>query len=439
MRGHEEIPVSLMLDGAGDVQSGGAVEELSRRPRRVLWLSVRDGRKVVYKGLTEPLRTHPEEIAALRKEYLLSLRIDSSGVVGVYGFEEHPLLGPVIVMEFVDGVTLGSYLFDSESFPPLSRRRDIARGIARALADAHVAGIAHRDLKPDNILIRKKDLTPRVIDFGNGDSEDFMIYKNSLGTNSYGAPEQMAPSAAGVAADVYSFGKILDDLLPERRFSRLRSACKSADPAARPDMEQIVDRLDRSGKPGWVVAAAVAAAVVVTLAIIIGLGYNAGDRHDEGATVAVDTIVSEAPVVAAQAQPAAAPPVEQSERKADRKEIPATPPVATVEAVDPAEAIIQKYIKKADKINARYGAITYDLELKAVNDRRRMQRGADHRVLAEGLDRELQQAGVDAGRRDRAVTGLWTHIVFQTNKIDGCDEARLKIMHDYGISPAGSE
>ena len=117
----DEVPVSLIIeDGQSDAFG---TEELCRHSKMVLWLAVRDGRRVVYKGLTDNLRNHPEEIASLRKEYSLGVRLDCEGVVRFYSFELHPHFGPIIVMEYVDGYTLQEYLDkirdDGIDLPPL--------------------------------------------------------------------------------------------------------------------------------------------------------------------------------------------------------------------------------------------------------------------------------------------------------------------------------
>ena len=172
----EGLP-SLIIEN--DYSEEAGIEELCRHSRRVLWLSVRDGRRVVYKGLTRELQHHPEEIASLRKEYSLGVRIDCEGVVRFYGFEFHSQLGPIIIMEYVDGCTLHDYLrnnqIDNAELPQLDERLKIAIDIADSLSLIHSAGILHRDLKPDNILIRKRDLQPKIIDFGHADGGDFLI------------------------------------------------------------------------------------------------------------------------------------------------------------------------------------------------------------------------------------------------------------------------
>lgn len=86
------------------------MEPFKKGTRNVLWLTVREGRRFILKGLPEELRSHSEEVMRLRKEYSLGLRINHPGIAGVYGFETHSTVGPVIVMEYVDGITLYEFL-----------------------------------------------------------------------------------------------------------------------------------------------------------------------------------------------------------------------------------------------------------------------------------------------------------------------------------------
>ncbi|MBD5296407.1 MAG: protein kinase [Bacteroides sp.] len=273
MKKEEEMPVSLIMDEHEDALDCG-VELLCQRPSRMLWIAVRDGRRVVYKGLPENMRGRIEETSALRKEYLLGLKVDNEGVVRYYGFEQHPMLGPVIVMEYVDGIGLNLFLNPNANnnldTPDLPRRQKIALGIAMAISALHHAGVAHRDLKPDNILIRSKDDCPKIIDFSHGDSDDFVMYKKSLATDIYGAPEQQVPSEGGKASDIYSFGRILDMLLPEPRFKRLRESCKAAEAADRPDIDKVVRQL---GVSSTSTRRRVIVALVALVIIIGGCGF----------------------------------------------------------------------------------------------------------------------------------------------------------------------
>ncbi|MDE6484413.1 MAG: protein kinase [Duncaniella sp.] len=417
-----EIPESLMTEYGADSGENG-IELISRRSRRMIWLTVRDGRKVVLKGLPEHLRSHPEEVASLRKEYLLGLRIEAEGVVRVYGFGEHPQLGPVIEMEYVDGSPL--FLLGHRG---LSERREIARKIAAALVAVHRAGISHRDIKPDNILIRSSDSQPKIIDFGHGDAGEFVIYKNSAATELYGAPEQQAPSLGGMAADVYSFGKVLDELLPESGYRRLRNACKAHDPARRPDMEQVVRRLEKAAAP-YRSAAVITAVIALCVIVAVMSGYLHRSRGDTPAPPpAMINKTPELPVYEG---------VEEGPERENAVPVRNHPEAGPAAGEDDIDAVVQKYIRESDEINSRYGAIEYDREwnpeLQKEKTGRRLARGDEHYKLADRMERELLAWGAGERQRAEAKHILWTHIVMETNRIDGADKIRDSVMKNYTV------
>ncbi|MDE7414179.1 MAG: protein kinase [Muribaculaceae bacterium] len=442
-----DTPVSLIVENE-NTATGGEVVIISRRPRRVLRAMVRDGRRVVLKGISEELLDHPEEVAALRKEYLLGLRAENHGVVRYYGFEQHPEFGPVIVMEYLDGITLKSYLAESperkDKLPKLREREKIAFEIAETLAAIHNSGIIHRDLKPDNILIGRRDSYSKIIDFGNGDSEDFVMYKKAAGTELYGAPEQQKASTGSRASDVYSFGKILEDLLPERRFKSLRNACLSEEPTDRPDMERVARQLDpvrRKNRERIYLLAGISLAWSVLLGGGVFLLLRNSSAEEKAHTdTAERTVVEKMSDVENQDSDRvetgkALPPVKAI------PEVDAEPVITEKESKDKVveyvireqrnvslDSIVAKYVEVSDRIIARYGKISYDLESSDL----RLRRAAEQNKLDEKLRKELEGYGATRIQVTQASQALWNHMYRETNKIDG--DPVKKLIDDYGES-----
>jgi serine/threonine protein kinase/ActR/RegA family two-component response regulator len=103
---------------------------------------------------------------------------------------------PFIVMEYLEGETLGSVLSQRESLPP-EEAVDLALPVVGALSAAHDEGIVHRDVKPANIFLvenKKGDIVPKVLDFGIAKlierTEELTVDDSFIGTPEYMSPEQ---------------------------------------------------------------------------------------------------------------------------------------------------------------------------------------------------------------------------------------------------------
>ncbi|HET9897138.1 MAG TPA: PASTA domain-containing protein [Streptosporangiaceae bacterium] len=140
-------------------------------------------------------------------------RLSSPNVVGVY---DQGTDGPLhyIAMEYVAGRTLRQLLIERGR---LNAREalDIMTGVLSGLAAAHQAGIAHRDVKPENVL-----LTPagevKVADFGLARSVAGAVQTRGgmiIGTAGYLAPEQVSGGGSDARTDVYAAGIMLFELL----------------------------------------------------------------------------------------------------------------------------------------------------------------------------------------------------------------------------------
>ncbi len=130
---------------------------------------------------------------------------------------------PYIVMDYFPGVSLEAYLHEHGSLA-VNDLLSIAAQVAAAMRAAHERDILHRDLKPDNILVRKEgnQWEVRIIDFGlalrpqtvetslASSSGQSILSSSVAGTVQYAPPEQMRPMPGvkqGRHSDVYAFGK----------------------------------------------------------------------------------------------------------------------------------------------------------------------------------------------------------------------------------------
>jgi len=124
---------------------------------------------------------------------------------------------PFIAMELVDGETLESRLARDGALPS-SVAMEIARGIALALDYAHVKGVIHRDVKPDNVMLTK-DSSVKVMDFGIARvtaAPGLTATNTYLGTPIYSAPEAIDPNEVTTQSDLYSLGIVLYRMLCNR-------------------------------------------------------------------------------------------------------------------------------------------------------------------------------------------------------------------------------
>ena len=157
----------------------------------------------------------PEAATRFLAEAEAVARLQHPNVVQIHHIGEADGL-PFFELEFVDGGSLDRRL-DGTPWPA-RRAAELVEAATRGVAEAHRQGIVHRDLKPGNILMAA-DGTPKITDFGLAKllaSDSGLTQTDSImGSPGYMAPEQAEGHAhhAGPAADVYSLGAILYELL----------------------------------------------------------------------------------------------------------------------------------------------------------------------------------------------------------------------------------
>jgi serine/threonine protein kinase len=150
------------------------------------------------------------------REARLAARLSHPNVVRVFDVGESDGR-PFIVMEYVEGDTLADELGRHGPLRP-DRAVELALPICSGLEAAHDSGLVHRDVKPRNLLLRP-DGVLKIADFGiarAAESTRLTEIGTILGTAAYLAPEQAQGLEATPAADLYSLGAVLYELLTGR-------------------------------------------------------------------------------------------------------------------------------------------------------------------------------------------------------------------------------
>lgn len=186
----------------------------------------RQGKWFILKGLKSVYRDQQAYIELLKKEFDLGIQLDHPNIVKILAKEMNPEIGPCIVMEYVDGVTLDEFL---AAKPSVAARKKVIEQLVEVLVYIHGKQIIHRDLKPSNILVTRNGSNLKIIDFGLSDADDYAVLKQPAGTLKYMAPEQKEPAVKiDGRADLYAFGLLLKEMFPHR-YKHIAAKCSRAD------------------------------------------------------------------------------------------------------------------------------------------------------------------------------------------------------------------
>jgi eukaryotic-like serine/threonine-protein kinase len=167
------------------------------------------------------------------REARLAAGLAHPNVVTVFDSGEHDG-APYIVMEYVEGGNLGE-LIARRGRLPAGEVVALGRQACAGLQHAHESGLVHRDVKPQNLLVRA-DGTLKVTDFGIAFSTEATRMTTDgtiLGTAAYLAPEQVNGEEVGGAVDVYGLGAVLYEALTGRPPIEVRSLAELADAKGR--------------------------------------------------------------------------------------------------------------------------------------------------------------------------------------------------------------
>jgi serine/threonine-protein kinase len=174
------------------------------------------GRPVAVKVLADHGMEDHSFRARFAREARIAAGLTHPNVVQVFDVGEEAGR-PFIVMEYVEGETLGDELRRERRLAP-ARVIDVARQCCAGLACAHAAGLVHRDIKPQNLLVTA-DGAVKIADFGVAHALDqtrLTLTGSIVGTARYLAPEQTVSTRVTGAADVYALGVVMYELLTGR-------------------------------------------------------------------------------------------------------------------------------------------------------------------------------------------------------------------------------
>lgn len=171
----------------------------------------------------------------LQKEFNIGYQLEHSHICRTLGWGKNELLGNCILLEYIDGVTLKTFMEQGKLTRLLACK--FITEICNALQYIHSKQIVHRDLKPSNILITHNGYNVKLIDFGLSDCDDYGILKLPAGTRKYLAPEQLTtPRGLDCRIDIYSLGVIIGEmaaLLKDKPLTAIARKCTQQDPGKR--------------------------------------------------------------------------------------------------------------------------------------------------------------------------------------------------------------
>jgi len=172
---------------------------------------------VALKIIRQDLAQDDETVGRFMTEAKAASAIGSTHIVEVLDFGRLPDGATYIVMEYLEGITLGEAI-DRDGGLSLGDALEIGCQVAQALAAAHAIGIVHRDLKPDNIFLLQTDTGwfVKILDFGIAKvmhgGQKLTAVGSVIGTPHYMSPEQATGARTDVGTDIYSLGVMLYEM-----------------------------------------------------------------------------------------------------------------------------------------------------------------------------------------------------------------------------------
>jgi predicted Ser/Thr protein kinase len=179
--------------------------------------TVLDNKVAALKIIRQDLAQDEESVGRFVTEAKAASAIGSSHIVEVQDFGKLPDGATYIVMEYLEGVTLGEAM-DRENGLTIEAAVNVSVQIAEALGAAHAVGVVHRDLKPDNVFLLDSPggYFVKILDFGIAkvmhSGQKLTAVGSVMGTPHYMSPEQATGARTDARTDIYSLGVMMYEM-----------------------------------------------------------------------------------------------------------------------------------------------------------------------------------------------------------------------------------
>ena len=247
------------VDSEMEYNSSYSMPELYAETSSAVLYRVRKAGK--YFIIKTPKDNSGKSLAMLQREYELSIGLQHPNVVNVFTYETSTVVGPGIVMEYVDGRTLEQFLAEN---PKPAMRCRVFEQLLQAVAYIHRSGLVHNDIKPENILITRSDNDVKLIDFGLSDNDAYYLARMLGCTKAYASPELLArEKEIDARSDIYSLGVVMKEIFGNR-FSGISSRCLRKEKNKRyANAEELLTAFKHRNRPLKVIMALLMAIMVL--------------------------------------------------------------------------------------------------------------------------------------------------------------------------------
>ena len=251
-------------------------EEYATTSTAILYRVRKSGKYFIIKT---PKEDTGENSALLQREYELSIGKSHPNIVNIFTYEPQSIVGPGIVMEYIDGRTLTEFIAEN---PPAEARKRVFKQLLQAVAYIHRSGLVHNDIKPDNIMVTRSGNDVKLIDFGLADNDAYYLARTIGCTKAYASPELLAQDKnIDARSDIYSLGKIMKELFSSR-YSRIAARCLQEKKEKRyTNADEISKAIDRRDKLPQIITLLLAALIVITPLAYYIFSFNSAQERVE--------------------------------------------------------------------------------------------------------------------------------------------------------------